>query len=162
MRLLALSAIIFAISAPAAVQAAPQIHVTVSPALQAKAKKTYGVVEIDRLAGRLRERVASELARTGALSDATVELTLVDARANRPTFKQLGDRPGLSLQSFGVGGADVQGRVIAANGAVTPVSYRWYETDISQAVGRSTWGDAEWTLDSFARRLARGDQVASR
>ena len=76
-------------------------------------------------------------------------------------IKQLGDKPGLSFESFGVGGAKIEGRAVAADGAVTPLKYSFYETDIRQAPYRSTWSDAQWTFDRFASRLGRGQALAS-
>jgi hypothetical protein len=148
--------------ATAAFAAPATVTVSVSPALQAKAVKTYGVREIDRLAAELRRDVERETARTGAYDNGRIELVLVDAVPNRPTFKQLGDKPGLSFQSFGVGGAKIEGRAISADGAVTPLAYRYYETDIRQAENNWTWHDADWTFDRFAAKLGRGDVVASR
>jgi hypothetical protein len=83
-------------------------------------------------------------------------------RPNRPTFKQLGDVPGLSMQSFGVGGAAIEGRIIAADGTETPIAYRWYETDIREIRAHWVWTDAETTFDRFARRLAKGQELARR
>jgi hypothetical protein len=87
-------------------------------------------------------------------------LVLADAQPNRPTFKQLGDRPGLSYQSFGVGGAKIEGRVIAANGTVTPIAYKYYESDLRFSRHGGTWADAEATLDRFAYDLRRGKAIA--
>ena len=83
-------------------------------------------------------------------------------KPNRPTFKQLGDKPGLSMQSFGVGGAAITGRIVAADGSEKPLSYHWYETDIRQASNNWVWSDAEWTFDRFARKLARDGEIAQR
>ena len=154
--LAAVTAAIFA--GPAA--AAAEVQVTIGPELQRKAERTYGVRDVQRLADQLRRDVSRELARTGAYDGARVELTLVDAVPNRPTFKQMGDRPGLSFESFGVGGARIEGRAVAADGTATPLSYRWYETDIRQAWPCATWSDAEWTFQRFAYRLGRGPVMA--
>jgi len=64
--------------------------------------------------------------------------------------------------SFGVGGASIEGRVVAADGTETPVAYKWYETDLRNAYGNWVWSDATWTFDRFARRLARGGELAQR
>ena len=152
----------FALAASTALAAPAAVSVTVGPKLQEKAAKDYGVRDVERLAASLQKDVEQSLARSGRYADSRVELTLVDAKPNRPTFKQLGDTPGLSMQSFGVGGAEIAGRVIAADGAVQPVSYRWYETDIRQAYGDWVWSDAQWTFQRFARRLGRGDALAAR
>ena len=161
MRIIALAAAA-ALVASAAVAAPASVHVSIGPAMEKKADKTYGVAEVDRLAATLKRDVERRLGQSGALQDARVELVLVDAQANRPTMKQMSDRPGLSFSSFGVGGARIEGKVIAADGAVRPVSYAWYESDIHRAWGDSTWHDAEWTFDRFASRLSRGQDLASR
>lgn len=138
------------------------VEVTVSPALKKKAAEEYGVKDVDRLVAELKKDVARELERTGVLAGGRVELTLVDARPNRPTFKQMGDKPGLSYQSFGVGGAEIEGRAISLDGDVTPLRYRWYETDIHNSRHQNTWADAEHAFDRFASRLGRGSVYALR
>lgn len=142
--------------------ASPDVRVTLSPELQKLAAESYGERDVNALAAELQRDVARELERTGVLAGGRAELVLVDAQPNRPTFKQLGDKPGLSFQSFSVGGAKIQGRLIAVDGAETPVSYSWYETDIRNAPYSATWSDANWTIDRFARRLSRGELLASR
>ncbi|WP_309087942.1 hypothetical protein [Phenylobacterium sp.] len=157
MRTLALAAAALLASASTALAAPAAVSVAIGPELQEKAEKTYGVRDVTRLADDLRQDVERALAKSGAHQDARIELVLTDAKPNRPTFKQLSDTPGLSMQSFGVGGAAIEGRIVAADGAVTPVTYRWYETDIRQAWGDWVWSDAQVSFDRFARRLARND-----
>jgi hypothetical protein len=153
---LALGAALFCALLPAAAYAAPaSVSVKVGPKLEELAKTKYGAPEIERLAQRLELKVSRSLSRREALADARVELVLEDAVPNRPTFKQLGDTPGLSFESFGVGGARISGRMITADGTVTPISFKWYETDIRQAQNNWTWSDAEWAFDRFAVRLTR-------
>ena len=163
--LIAAAALITAASlavAPSALAAPPAISVTLSPELQTKAQKTYGLRDVDRLADELRADAERALAKTGAYADARIELVITDVVPNRPTFKQLGDKPGLSFESFGVGGAAFTGRIISADGSETPLAYKWYESDIRQAYANSTWRDAEWAIDRFAVRLARGQTLARR
>lgn len=162
MRLLALSATALLFSAGTTLAAPAVVTVEVAPKLQKTFEETYGQREAERLVADLKESVETRLAKAGAYEDARIELTLKDVKPNRPTFKQLTDTPGLSMQSFGIGGAAIEGRIVAADGAVTPVAYSWYESDIRDAYGNWTWSDAEWTFDRFAGRLARGDQLARR
>lgn len=162
MRIIALAVAALLSSATAAFAAPASVTVTVGPDLQKKAVETYGVRDVDRLAIELRKDVERELARTGAYSGARIELVLVDVRPNRPTFKQLSDKPGLSFESFGIGGARIEGQAIAPGGVVTPLKYSYYETDIRQTWAHSTWSDAQWTMNRFAYRLASGKSVASR
>lgn len=149
-----------ALAAPA--PDASNVDVTLSPELRKKAAETYGTRDVERLAAELKKDVARELDRTGVLAGGRVELTLVDVKPNRPTFKQLGDKPGLSFQSFGIGGAEIEGRAISLDGDVTPIRYRWYETDIRNSSYQHTWGDAEHAFDRFANRLGRGALYAQR
>ncbi len=162
MRTLALAAAVLLASGAAALAAPASVSVAIGPELQVKAQKTYGVKEVERLADHLRKDVERELTRSGAYDGARVELVLVDAVPNRPTFKQLGDTPGLSYQSYGVGGARIEGRIVAADGTETPVGYRYYDPDIRYAWANWTWSDAEWTFNRFAHRLGRGQALASR
>jgi len=162
MRVLVTALAALMLSAPAALAAPASVSVTVGPELQKKFDKTYGVREAAQLTEDLRESVESALTKSAAHDGARIELVLTDVKPNRPTFKQMGDTPGLSMESFGVGGAAIEGRIVAANGQEQPVKYSWYETDIRQAYGNWIWHDAEWTFDRFARRLARGQEVARR
>jgi hypothetical protein len=162
MRTLLLAAAALMASASVAAAAPASVTVTVGPELQTKAVKTYGVRDVDRLAAELQKVVTRELTRTGAYDGARIELELTDAVPNRPTMKQMADKMGLSFESLGIGGADINGQAVLPDGSLKPISYRWYETDIRNARGTSTWHDAEWTFDRFAHRLAREKEVASR
>lgn len=158
---LTLLACIVATSAPARA-AQPNIVVQIGPALRHEAETNLGVREVERLADDLRREVGRSLDRTGVLDGARLELTLVDARPNRPTFQQMSNQPSLSMESYGVGGATIEGRAIAIDGTVTPLRYRWYETDIRTARYHSTWADADAAISQFASRLARGETVEVR
>lgn len=163
MRLMMFSAAALLASATAALTAPASVTVSVAPELQKTFDKTYGMREAERLTRDLQVTVEKTLARSGAHDGARIELTLTDVKPNRPTFKQLSDKPGLSMQSFGVGGAAISGRIVAADGTEKPLSYHWYETDIREASYNWVWSDAEWTFDRFARKLARdGTVVAQR
>src|SRR5438045_3660919 len=107
----------------AAAAAPASVTVTVGPELQAKAAKTLGLRDVDDLAKELQKTVEKRLAKTGAYADSRIVLQLTDAQPNRPTFKQLGDKPGLSYESFGIGGARIDGHAIAPDGHMTPLSY---------------------------------------
>ena len=162
MRLPVLAAAALLASATAAFAAPASVDVTVAPELQKKFDMTYGVREALFLTSDLKSSVEKALSRKGAYDDARIELVLVDVQPNRPTFKQMVDTPGLSLDSFGIGGAKIEGRITTADGAVRPVAYDWYESDIRQSWGNWTWSDAAWTFDRFAHRLARGQELARR
>jgi len=144
------------LSAAPALATPAGVSVTVGPQLQEKAMRSLGVREIDELAKDLQKTVERRLSKSGAYDGARIELVLVDATPNHPTFKQLGDRPGLSMQSLSVGGARIEGRAVAADGTVTPLSYAYMEPDIRWVRGYATWTNAEETFDQFAAQLGRG------
>ncbi|THD80799.1 MAG: hypothetical protein E7812_06990 [Phenylobacterium sp.] len=163
MRIVVLAAATLAAGLATAAQAAPaSVNVVVGPELQAKAERYYGVRDVNELADELRTTVTQRLAHTGAYDGARVELVLADATPNRPTFKQLGDKPGLSEFSFGVGGARIEGRVVAPDGRVTPVGYSYQATSLADASHAGIWGDADWTIERFASELGHGKALASR
>ncbi len=162
MRTLSLTVVAMLASASTAFAAPAAVTVTVGPKLQKTFETTYGVREAETLTRELRVAVESSLATRPAYDGARVDLVLTDAKPNRPTFKQLGDKPGLSFESFGVGGAAIEGQVTAVDGSVKPVAYSWFESDIRQSYRTWTWHDATWTFDRFARKLARGEELARR
>ena len=118
MRALPIAAALIMAPAPFAVvgvaSAAPaSVSVTIGPELQAKAAKDLGPRDVDFLAKDLQKSVEKQLAKTGAYDGARIELQLTDVQPNRPTFKQMSDRPGLSFESFGVGRARIDGHAIS-------------------------------------------------
>lgn len=146
-----------ALSGPAF--AAPKVATVRVSIGQELAKKTQimDAREFDYLSRELKRSVETRLDRSNALDPEGGELDLVieDARPNRPTWREMSAKPGLSYQSFGIGGARVSGEYRSASGARTPVAYGWYETDIRWAQYGSTWSDADQAFDRLAARLAR-------
>lgn len=165
MRLLILSSL--AALAAGSATAAPlstvgSVEVAIAPELQKKAAEEFGVKDVDRLAAELRKDVTRELERTGVLAGGRMELVLTDVRPNRPTFHQLSAKPGLSYESYGIGGATIDGQAISVTGEVTPIHFQWYESDIRDASTKSTWSDANFAFDRFAYRYGRGESYAAR
>lgn len=165
MRKFALAAALVFSAAPAFAQSGrgpvADVTVTVGPELREKADE-YGVKEVERLAADLEADVEQALARQGRLTGAQaggarLELVLVDAQPNRPTMEQMQDTPGLSMESLSIGGAEIEGRFVHADGTVTPVAYRWYDKDLTEALGASTWWTAQRAFDRFAEKVAKGD-----
>jgi len=144
-------------AALAGAPAVSQVEVTIGPDLAAKADK-LGPRELDYLTRDLKRAVERRLERAGGLTASGGRLRLVidDAVPNRPTLAQLSSRPGLSMESFGNGGARISGEYVAADGASTPIRYDWYENDIWRAQYRVTWSDAGIAFDQLARRIEDG------
>lgn len=132
--------------------AAPQITVTYGAKLADKIAN-YGARDVADLAASLERSVRQSVGDRPEFADARIRLVIEDAVPNRPTFQQMTDRPGLSMESFGVGGATISGTLTLADGATRPLSYRWYESDIRWAHASGTWSDAETAINRFARSL---------
>lgn len=144
------------LAAPAVVQAnsaAGNVTVSVGPALQKKTER-YGAREVEMIRKDLERQVARSLARSASPAD-RVEVVLEDATPNRPTFAQMGRLTGLSMWSVGIGGARMSGVVHTADGEQKPFRYGWYETDIRNEVGATTWSDAYRAFGMFARQVTR-------
>lgn len=157
MRMALVAAALLGAGLASAAQAAPAaVTVQVSPELQAKAAKVYGVRDINELAAELRKDVEGRLSRSGAYRDASIELVLADAIPNRPTLKQMGDTPGLDFRSRGVGGARIEGRIVSGDGRIVPVHFQYYSATLHDVMAPTTWGDADWTFQRFAYELSRG------
>lgn len=134
--------------------------VTVSEAFEEKLKDDLGEREAEELREAVTHALTRALERKGAsvVESAPVSIAVVieDAKPNRPTFKQLGDTPGLDfIRSFGVGGAALSATITGPNGPIAaPITYSWYESDIRDAFASSTWTDARRAIGWFANRAA--------
>jgi hypothetical protein len=127
-----------------------QVNVSYGTKAEKAFVETYG----ERERSVVQELVTRNLTRTFGNQAARVDVIINNVVPNRPTFKQLGDRPGLSMQSFGIGGADLTGKAYdSAGNLVGEVSYDWYG-DIHFADTSWTWTDADRALYQFSRRLA--------
>lgn len=143
-------AIVSSLMATSAFADGLQINVTYGTKAEKAITKTYG----ERERGAIRDLLERNLTRELGNQAARVDVVINDVVPNRPTFKQLGDQPGLSFQSFGIGGADVSGKAYdAAGNLLGEVSYDWYG-DILWADTAWTWTDADRALYQFSRRLA--------
>ena len=138
--------------APAAF--ASEINVSVSDEFQTKLDDDYGVREGDYLKQEVSDDLTRELEKAG-VDVAKIEVTILDAKPSKPTFKQLGDKPGLDYgDSVSTGGMKLQAVAYDADGNETNTfEYSWYEHDI-RMTGLSTWYDANKASNRFARNFA--------
>jgi|SRR5690606_6272002 len=148
----ALAGLALAAAAPAS---ALTVEAKVSPEFQIKLEKDYGVREAATLTEALVSKVEATFARQGVTADRVV-VTIEDAKPNRPTWQQVSAKPGLDpMRSVSLGGARVSGVAYDASGAqIGELDYDWYESDLSNVMAATTWSDARWTFDRFARRFA--------
>jgi hypothetical protein len=128
-----------------------QVNIAYGTKAEKAIAKTYG----ERERETIRDMLQTNLARALGNQAARVDVVINDIVPNRPTFKQLGDRPGLSFQSFGIGGADISGKAFdSAGNLLGEVNYDWYG-DIIWADTSWTWTDADRAIYQFSRQLAR-------
>jgi hypothetical protein len=66
------------------------------------------------------------------------------------------------MQSIGIGGAKIEGTVTYPDGRVLPVKYSYYDHDIIEAIGSTTWSTAQRAFDLAARKVARDGAVVTR
>ncbi|WOR14667.1 hypothetical protein RYZ27_12875 [Hyphomonas sp. FCG-A18] len=144
-----------ALLALAPIAGATTVNVSYSEDFAEKLTDDYGEREGVKLSEEITEDLIREFEKKG-VSVARIDVMIIDAQPNRPTFKQLGDRPGLdAIRSISIGGMSLEGTAYDAEGNVLGTKqYDWFETDIRDAVGAGTWTDARRASDRFARRFA--------
>ncbi|MFN3314701.1 MAG: hypothetical protein ACK46Q_14720 [Hyphomonas sp.] len=149
------SALAFLLAIAAPMAAATEIAVTYSPEFTEKLESDYGLREGAFLTSRVERDLTRQLERAG-VDVARVDVTILDARPSRPTFKQGGDTPGLDMfRSVSTGGMELQAVAYDASGtALGDLEYKWFENDIRNA-GLTTWQDASRASDRFARRFVK-------
>lgn len=133
---------------------ATDVTVGYAPDFQEALEDDYGVKEGTYLTKNIKEDLTREFEKAGVTVD-HVTVTIERAVPNKPTFKQLGDEPGLDFgRSISIGGMKLSATAFDASGAeMGRLTYDWFETDIRNA-GLTTWGDAKRASDRFARKFA--------
>jgi hypothetical protein len=153
-----LAAFAFASTAFAApVTLAPLV---LSPEFQTKLDDELGARERQELEDMVVRLVSRELTRHGADvgpgASTIVEVTLIDADPNRPTFEELTRTPGLSMSlSISTGGAELSATLRRADGQVlSEVNHQYYTRSLNDLIGApNTWSDAHRAISRFARKV---------
>jgi len=155
MRFATLAATALATLALALPASALTVDAKVSPEFQKKLDDDIGAREAATLTEAVTRKVTDVFTARGIQAD-RVEITIEDARPNRPTFEQVSNKPGLdSMRSISIGGAKVSGVAFDASGReIGRYEYNWYENDLSNVIGNATWTDARTTFARFANRFA--------
>lgn len=120
----------------------------------------YGDKDLNLLAERLEVRMSERLSKSGIdISEnatQTLRIILTDARPTRPTFRQMSGNTGLSMRSYGLGGAAFEGELVSSSGeSLGTLSYAWYENDLRDSAYGATWTDARRAIDKFAKKTAK-------
>lgn len=138
----------------AAMAEATTINVAFSEDFAEKLEEDYGTREGATLTDEIIEDLQREL--TGMEDKVErVDVIILDAKPNRPTFEQISGSPGLDpIRSISIGGMSLAGTITMADGEVSEVKYDWFETDIRFSVGAATWWDANRVSRRFAKRVA--------
>ncbi|MGE0742781.1 MAG: hypothetical protein AB7O98_15690 [Hyphomonadaceae bacterium] len=135
--------------------------ISFSPEFQEELNDDLGAREGEYLRTAVAEAVSAALAEQGATVGAgapvTVEISIVDAAPNRPTFQQLVDQPSLdATRSISIGGAELRAVLRGASGNVlTEVTTRRYNHSLEDIHGAATtWTEAQRAIRIFANRVA--------
>ncbi len=155
------SAVVLGLSTPVSAQTIEPV--SYSPEFQTALEDDLGEREGTYLQETLTRYVTQALAERGVDNrNVRIEMSILNARPNRPTFEQVASTPGLdSFRSISIGGAELEGVVRDANGAVIAnVEHRYYSNDLlTAAQNADTWGDARRAMRRFATKVA--DAVAA-
>jgi len=119
-------------------------------------EEDYGEREGDVLSEDVIDDLVSAFDRAG-VAPAKVEITILNAKPNRPTREQASDNPGLDqFRSISLGGMSLSGTAYGADGAVIATKdYKWFENHIGDVIGSSTWTDANRASRRFAKKFAK-------
>ncbi len=145
----------FAALALLPIASAAEVKVSYSPDFAEELSDNYG----EREGVYLTEKIAKDLNKAfdrAGIDPARVEVTIMDAKPNHPTFEQLSARPGLDmLRSISIGGMELQATAYDADGnELGSKGYSWFEHDIRDVTGSSTWSDARRASSRFSRKFA--------
>jgi hypothetical protein len=132
-------------------------NIDIAPALQTKLEKDYGVREAAVLMADLQNAVERSLKRAGASKVAFVDLTLEDAKPNKPTFRQLTRSTSLSYSaSIAIGGAKVDAKLFDSSGAlIGTVSHEYYSGSLEDVTSQYSWADADRAFSGVARKIRK-------
>ncbi|MEO1660017.1 MAG: hypothetical protein AAFR51_03440 [Pseudomonadota bacterium] len=138
------------------VAAATEVAVSFSEDFAEDLADDYGEREGERLMEDITEDLVQAFERAG-VEPARVDVTIVNAKPNRPTMNQLSKEPGLDpIRSISIGGMKLTGTAYDASGNVlASQEYGWFENDIRDVIGSSTWTDANRASRRFATRFAK-------
>nr|WP_070960574.1 hypothetical protein [Hyphomonas sp. Mor2] len=136
--------------------AATEVAVTYSEDFAEELSDNYGEREGETLTEEIIEDLDRAFDKAG-VSPARVDVVIVDAKPNRPTFQQLSDKPGLdAIRSISIGGMELTGTAYDADGNVLATQeYEWFENNIQDVIGSGTWTDANRASRRFASKFAK-------
>lgn len=137
------------------VAAATEVSVSFSEDFAEELADNYGEREGERLTEDIVDDLTKAFERAG-VDPAKVDITIVNAKPNRPTFQQMRDKPGLDpFRSISLGGMKLEGTVYDDAGNILATEeYGWFENNIRDVLGNAVWSDANRASRRFAKKLA--------
>jgi hypothetical protein len=137
--------------------------IEISTDLQTKIDKDYGAREANTLKQELQRSVDRSLKKMGKSKVAFVDLTIEDAKPNKPTFQQLSKNTSLSYSSsYSTGGAKVNAKLFDESGAlIGTVSHEYYSRGLNEVWSEFGWADADRAFDGAARKIQKEAERAS-
>ena len=134
---------------------AVEVNVSFSEDFSEKLAEDYGEREGEYLTREITEDI-QEAFEDAEIKPARVDVTILDAKPNRPTFEQLTDEPSLSAtRSRSIGGMDLSAVAFDADGnELGTEAYDWFSSSLRDVVVASTWSDAGRASRRFANRLS--------
>jgi hypothetical protein len=158
-----------AFATAAAADPVPVAPISYSPEFQQELNDDLGAREGVYLSAQVTRAVARELAERGATMSAsaplTIEISIIDADPNRPTFQQLADQPSLDgFRSISIGGAELRAVLRGADGSVvSEITHRRYNHSLADIQGAATtWSEARVAIRQFANKVADAYVAAGR
>jgi len=138
------------------VAAATEVNVSFSEDFTEDLADDYGTREGEKLTKDVIEDLEAAFKKSG-VAPARVDVTIENAKPNRPTMEQVRQKPGLDMfRSKSLGGMDLTGIAYDADGNVIgELSYDWYEFDLRNVVASGTWTDANRASRRFAKKMAK-------
>lgn len=154
------AAIVLGFASAAAAAPVTLAPISFSAEFQEELTDDLGAREGEYLRDSIVRAVSAELAERGAsVSDdapLTIEISIIDAAPNRPTFQQLSDQPSLdAMRSISIGGAELHAVLRGPSGVLEEVNVRRYNHSLADLNGAaSTWTEARNAIRVFANRVA--------
>ncbi len=134
---------------------ATEVAVTYSEDFAEELSENFGEREGETLTEEIIEDLDRAFDKAG-VAPARVDVLIVNAKPNRPTFQQMSDRPGLDpIRSISLGGMKLEGTAYDADGNILATQeYGWFENSIQDVIGSGTWTDANRASRRFAKKFA--------
>lgn len=134
---------------------AAEVTISYSDDFATELEDNYGEREGDILRREIAKDLTQAFDKVG-VDPARVQVTILDAKPNRPTLEQMRQKPGLDgFRSISLGGMELQATAYdEAGNELASHEYGWFENNLRDVMGHSVWSDARRASDRFSRKFA--------